>query len=61
MKLTWEPTTDQTRTENPQRTVSISIPSDHATMSELAEVFKSLALALGYHPTSVAECLGGEE
>jgi len=60
MKLTWEPTTDQTMTEHPQRTVSISIPSDHVTLQQLNEVFESLALALGYHPGSVAELLGGE-
>lgn len=37
---------------------SITLPNSDLTMEQLTDVYKSLSLALGYHPDVVKEYLG---
>ena len=60
MKITIEPTTDQSRrsSQAQQLRVTIEHPSDDLTMNEAAELARAAFLAWGYQPENVRESLG---
>ena len=61
MKITAEPTTERGKNgEFAHPIVSIEEKSDDQTIEDLFNLFKRLALAMGYHPKNVAEYFDNE-
>jgi hypothetical protein len=53
MRITIEPTTNQSRCEFPQYKVSVEVPSDDLHIKEMVRLVRAALLALTYHPNNV--------
>ena len=64
MKITLEPTADQSNlssSQEMQHGVTVTHPSDYLELNEVVELFKGALVAWGFHPTSVEGVLGPDE